>query len=887
MSLDILDKKIDKYIKAYKKVQEIWFWLDKRLGIIKINLFANEEKIDHIKDNILRLLLVNAKKTEELLNIRVKTWPRWYYNDPLYDIFSLSSKDISFEIDLCKILQVDFFDYGLNLIWAQQGISIFSKSKLNKEFIKHNLHTILQYISHDEVRNLLLLSNNKEDFLHPKKYKSHIDNQKHWYLDNKIMNYSKKMSCLFQTLSLAPKEFMGYIPFIKQYGIQHLSILYLYNSILSHRPIEKIPIEDLLYILYWYKNNSKVWFALNHIGDSHAERLSYRMDNIQNIDKKNFTIDNKISHIENHHNNSNTIIVRNFDNIQQQYPIPESITNAQLSYLIGLHSNRRDLVQYFLSVWKSRERFLDQQFMHIMDITEWNTNLSSTDESYAITYMHSKLWYEPEYILSAEWNKVYDFIRNYRESIDFLEEKLWLEFEYIYNIEPRDILNLIRINKKWYQFSIDVLWLNKEDILSTKTIHIIEFIHNNIWIFESAFSKLWDLSYEKVKKFINHTDTNKNFEKFSRYKQYLWGDYLETLKRETYIEKPELLEQVTKDIEDGRSQYHNSFNIIKSLSQVKEAEQAIDNPTHIIHKLEQSSQEISTEKSIITSLDNLTPTQQQELIERLDQRYRHMHSIGAKLHVNTTSHEEIGTRLTKVFEIWWFKSIHADTCRNLPPTHTPDELIAILTQLWSIGVFNDKKPQLQTCHPGRVHQMSGLLGVYALMMSKVNTQYASDAFGTSHESLTRSRLLIFDAGVYNPMFKYNPRDHIGRTDVLGNQDITIPYVNHLIANLLSQAQYGWPLQRLWEKFIRDSMDILAKYHMDFDMNHNRVFNPDKDHFTKQDDTDHFHMINMYTQKRETDKIEQSLYWNENTLLNDLHNLLTLYRKKITILQHTV
>ena len=74
------------------------------------------------------------------------------------------------------------------------------------------------------------------------------------------------------------------------------------------------------------------------------------MDNIQNIDKKNFTIDNKIHHIENHHNNSNTIIVRNFDTIQQQYPIPESITNAQLSYLIGLYSNRRDLVQYFLSV---------------------------------------------------------------------------------------------------------------------------------------------------------------------------------------------------------------------------------------------------------------------------------------------------------------------------------------------------------------------------------------------------------------------------------------------------------------------------------------------------------------------------------------------------------
>jgi hypothetical protein len=47
------------------------------------------------------------------------------------------------------------------------------------------------------------------------------------------------------------------------------------------------------------------------------------------------------------------------------------------------------------------------------------------------------------------------------------------------------------------------------------------------------------------------------------------------------------------------------------------------------------------------------------------------------------------------------------------------------------------------------------------------------------------------------------------------------------------------------------------------------------------------MINMYTKKRETDKIEQSLYWNENTLLNDLHNLLTLYRKKISILQHTI
>ena len=89
--------------------------------------------------------------------------------------------------------------------------------------------------------------------------------------------------------------------------------------------------------------------------------------------------------------------------------------------------------------------------------------------------------------------------------------------------------------------------------------------------------------------------------------------------------------------------------------------------------------------------------------------------------------------------------------------------------------------------------MPGLLGVYALMMSRVNTQYAPDAFSPTeeyHKKLTRSRILVFDAGVYNPMFKYNPRDHIGRIDVLGNQDITIPYVNHLVGNLLSQAQYG-------------------------------------------------------------------------------------------------
>ena len=89
--------------------------------------------------------------------------------------------------------------------------------------------------------------------------------------------------------------------------------------------------------------------------------------------------------------------------------------------------------------------------------------------------------------------------------------------------------------------------------------------------------------------------------------------------------------------------------------------------------------------------------------------------------------------------------------------------------------------------------MPGLLGVSALMMSKVNTQYAFNAFSPTtdhHKSLTRSRILAFDAGVYNPMFKYNPRDHIGRIDVLGGQDITIPYVNHLVGNLLSQAQYG-------------------------------------------------------------------------------------------------
>lgn len=99
------------------------------------------------------------------------------------------------------------------------------------------------------------------------------------------------------------------------------------------------------------------------------------------------------------------------------------------------------------------------------------------------------------------------------------------------------------------------------------------------------------------------------------------------------------------------SQYHNSFNIIKSLSQIQQAEQTIDNPAHIIHKLEQSSPEISNEKDIITSLDHLTPTQQQELIQKLDQRYRHMHSIGAKLHVDATSPSDMSKELQKILKV--------------------------------------------------------------------------------------------------------------------------------------------------------------------------------------------------------------------------------------------
>jgi hypothetical protein len=261
-----------------------------------------------------------------------------------------------------------------------------------------------------------------------------------------------------------------------------------------------------------------------------------------------------------------------------------------------------------------------------------------------------------------------------------------------------------------------------------------------------------------------------------------------------------------------------------------------------------------------------------------------MYSIGAKLHVDQTPYSNLSQELQKILQVWWFKTIHADTCYNLPPTHTPDELVAILWELSNIGIFNESKPQLQTCHPGRLYNVPWILAIYSLLWSQINTQYAPNAFSTSHDSLTRARILAYDAGIYNPLFLHNPKENIWRTDVLGNQDMYISYINHLVGNLLGHTEYWWILENIGQEFIIDTMEILSRYNFDFNMKNNRVHDPWTSNFTTQDDIDHYHMINMFTQRRESDKIEYKIYNNKKTLTYELLSLLTSYKEKIKTIQ---
>jgi hypothetical protein len=116
----------------------------------------------------------------------------------------------------------------------------------------------------------------------------------------------------------------------------------------------------------------------------------------------------------------------------------------------------------------------------------------------------------------------------------------------------------------------------------------------------------------------------------------------------------------------------------------------------------------------------------------------------------------------------------------LPPSYFPEELALIIGFFQKYGLIQGN-PELQLSIPSRLpNRAAAMLGSCMLLSSTIHIEYPPEAFKTTHNT-TGNKIMAYDGGVLEQDFKGIPKYiKLGRTDMLGIQDITIIPLYHLV-----------------------------------------------------------------------------------------------------------
>lgn len=288
-------------------------------------------------------------------------------------------------------------------------------------------------------------------------------------------------------------------------------------------------------------------------------------------------------------------------------------------------------------------------------------------------------------------------------------------------------------------------------------------------------------------------------------------------------------------------------------------------------------------KEMQSSLHLLRIYQQQ--IAHLAQKYAGLNSIGGKIHFPSAISDEKINAFKKQhwFDATYFKLLHANTSLLLPPSNFPEELLFMIRCIDEAGLI-DNDPQLQISIPGRLpNHLWALLGSSMILLSEQHVQYTPESFGTTHESDTWRRMVVYDAGVYDNAFKRNSEKITWRTDVLLLKDVNLIPKAHVIGSLLSQTHYdGWYAQ-LGTEFIRDYLALLEKYNLLWATQWPWIY--DTKTACDEEATSHFQQVNALTEKQRDDFLIYNYTKQKKWLMIfELRNLLTTYRERIKKIQ---
>ncbi len=207
--------------------------------------------------------------------------------------------------------------------------------------------------------------------------------------------------------------------------------------------------------------------------------------------------------------------------------------------------------------------------------------------------------------------------------------------------------------------------------------------------------------------------------------------------------------------------------------------------------------------------------------------YRRCHhqllSIGLKVHY--TKMIPLGIMFNSFFHL-----TSSEGAIVLPPVgnmSAAKELLGQLAAFYETPIIgNPQMYQIQVCTPGRLNrEHCAMLGSAFYLGSDVIRDFTSVSLSTTHDAQTGKRLIIYDAGILDTNFDWNPNFPLASTKILstepkGRTDVLcceswqdIENVN-LVASLLVHLEHQGTLAPIASEFAYEFRGILKQYNLD-------------------------------------------------------------------------
>lgn len=259
--------------------------------------------------------------------------------------------------------------------------------------------------------------------------------------------------------------------------------------------------------------------------------------------------------------------------------------------------------------------------------------------------------------------------------------------------------------------------------------------------------------------------------------------------------------------------------------------------------------------------------------------HKDFYPIGAKIHFSEPITPDQVAILHQIVGFWStpFKLLHADTSLCLPACQSPIQLIAILHRLVEMRIVSDDTLEFQLTMAGRVsNEMAGVVGSVCLFSKIQPVSYPRSTFVTSHNDVTGTCIICYDAGVLDTHNFPNLPPHIsGRTDMLGFKNPMEVITYFLVSNLISQHIYGSPLSSIGERFIQEYKQLLYLHGTENILQAKWVHNPDKIN-TPFEEEEHFAVVKDCTDTLWKDIGSYNSHGDANGLSFAVKNLLYRY-----------